>query len=399
MESEVAGNTPITHLASISEALSQGLQNLCRIDEDRRGEVEQRAASSLDSEVWCNLPEHLVDTVLAWLPPASLFRLRTVCKRWNSVVSSRAFLDTCSKIKSRLPYFLMFADHFHRRVAAVYDVSVSSWHLLPFSSFMHCRFPESFLVLAAAGGLLCLEGTGSQSGTMFVSNPITRVYKKLPRMIAMKSPYVVGMVVDDEMKSYKILVAQDGETLASQVYDSSTNRWSLTGVYHRRTAILAGATFYNGLLFCLTFSPNGLLAFDLERGQWLEVKLALPPSLSCPNLMTHQDRLLLIGGIEELGSLQSVHVWQLHPTKPEWMDVERVPDELFKRLFTSSSGHFICVGQGDFICLHEYYSPEILMYDIVRSSWQWLPGCSLNDNIEARSVLGFAFQPRIEAVP
>ncbi|XP_024522235.1 F-box/kelch-repeat protein At5g15710-like [Selaginella moellendorffii] len=360
MESEVAGNTPITHLASISEALSQGLQNLCRIDEDSRGEVEQRAASSLDSEglprrlLQDKVPASILPHVRRPLPPQSSRRLRREC------------------LELALATVLLL-------------------HALPVPGVVSSSSSSRGAAVLGRHGVAKRNYVRLQSHHSGLQEASTD--------IAMKSPYVVGMVVDDEMKSYKILVAQDGETLASQVYDSSTNRWSLTGVYHRRTAILAGATFYNGLLFCLTFSPNGLLAFDLERGQWLEVKLALPPSLSCPNLMTHQDRLLLIGGIEELGSLQSVHVWQLHPTKPEWMDVERVPDDLFQRLFTSSSGHFICVGQGDFICLHEYYSPEILMYDIVRRSWQWLPGCSLNDNIEARSVLGFAFQPRIEAVP
>jgi hypothetical protein len=74
--------------------------------------------------------------------------------------------------------------------------------------------------VATAGGLLCFQGTAAQNRCLSVSNPMTRTQRKLPPMLYMKSPCVVGMVMDREHQTYKILVVpgqQEGESLTSQV--------------------------------------------------------------------------------------------------------------------------------------------------------------------------------------
>lgn len=195
---------------------------LTLIDSQTTMSMIRSSSEPMDEELWSNLPEHLHDIILAWLPLPSFFRLRCVCQRWNTIVNSRNFLSICSRVPSHGPFFLMFADPFRQKCAA-YDPTLHRWHLLPLTFFLSCPFFESFVVLAAAGGLLCLEGTGSQSKSLFVSNPMTRSQKKLPPMLAMKSPYVVGMVMDREQRTYKILVVQDGEFLSSQVSINQSN--------------------------------------------------------------------------------------------------------------------------------------------------------------------------------
>lgn len=177
----------------------------------------------LDEELWSNLPEHLHDIILAWLPLPSFFRLRCVCKRWNEIITVKSFLSICSRVPSQGSLFLMFADMLQQKCAA-YDPTSQKWHLLPHSFFFPCPYFESVAVVATAGGLLCLAGTGSQSRYLSVSNPMTRTLRKLPPMLHMKSPYVVGMLMDREQRTYKILVVQDGETLTSQVLQLHSSR-------------------------------------------------------------------------------------------------------------------------------------------------------------------------------
>lgn len=47
------------------------------------------------------LPQDLEDRVLARLPIATLYRVRTVCKRWNTLLTNRPFLTIRNEIQGR----------------------------------------------------------------------------------------------------------------------------------------------------------------------------------------------------------------------------------------------------------------------------------------------------------
>ncbi|KAH9555520.1 hypothetical protein CY35_08G118300 [Sphagnum magellanicum] len=362
------------------------------------GKKENDTTGYMDGALWGELPEHLHDIILAWLPLPSFFHLRCVCKRWNNIIESRSFLSICSRVPSHGPFFLMFADPFRQKIAA-YDPTLHRWHLLPLSFFLSCPFFESFIVLAAAGGLLCVGGAGSQCRSLFVSNPMTRSQRKLPPMIDMKSPYVVGMVMNPQHDSYQILVAQDGEHLMSQVYDSKSNTWKMTHGLEKRVALIAGTAYINGFLYSMTYgATTGVLAYNVDQGQWHEVRVKMPLSLVCPQLLGHRGQLMMVGGVEEFGTLKSVHLWRLEIPGKEWIEVQQMPESLFNKLFKSQGHHFLCVSHGDYICFTDYYSREMLMYDIYRNSWWWLPVCILSEYMEARSALGFSFEPRLDAM-
>lgn len=272
--------------------------------------------------------------------------------------------------------------------------------MLPPSYFLPCPYFESIVVVATAGGLLCLEGrTGSQNRYLSVSNPMTRTQRKLPPMLHMKSPYVVGMVMDREHRSYKILVVQDGESLTSQVYDSRSNSWYLTSSLPSRVALITGTAFINGYLYSMSFgATTGVLAFDVNKGTWDQVKVKMPLALICPQLIGHRGQLLMVGGVEEYGSLRSVRLWRLDITRSEWVEFQCMPETLFNRLFKSRRHQFLCFSHGDYVCFTESSSREMLMYDMYRNAWWWLPVCNLNNSSEARRVLGFSFEPRLDAL-
>lgn len=58
----------------------------------RRNKIK---VQKMDESVWSGLPEQLFIPILAQLPLSSLFELRSVCKRWNAILSDPRFLQTC----------------------------------------------------------------------------------------------------------------------------------------------------------------------------------------------------------------------------------------------------------------------------------------------------------------
>lgn len=57
---------------------------------DRKMSKKRRKIENLDmdGEIWGNLPDELVDTVIEHLPITSVIRAQLVCKRWRSVIAS-----------------------------------------------------------------------------------------------------------------------------------------------------------------------------------------------------------------------------------------------------------------------------------------------------------------------
>lgn len=56
------------------------------------------AYPDMDGSLWSRLPVDLVERVLAWLPAASLLRLRTVCRKWREIIATKCFLEVCSQV-------------------------------------------------------------------------------------------------------------------------------------------------------------------------------------------------------------------------------------------------------------------------------------------------------------
>lgn len=108
----------------------------------------------------------------------------------------------------------------------------------------------------------------------------------------------------------------------------------LTNSLQKRVALLAGVALINGNLYSMTFgTATGMLAYNVEQGSWHEVEVKMPMSLVCPQLIGHRGRLMMVGGVEEYGTLKSVHLWRLDMAKKDWIEVQCMPDTLFNLLF------------------------------------------------------------------
>lgn len=357
------------------------------------GPQSGNGSESMDLKLWQLLPYHLLlDDVLAFLPFWSNFCLRSVCKKWNHHLQSTNFLDRCSI--SREVVFIMFADLLSLKAVAAYNPALDKWHLVPLSLF---NPPNFSLILASAGGLLCLEANRE----LFVSNPMNRSYKKLPPMLPMKCPYVVGMMMEADKRGYRILVAHDGESLASQYYDSRSDSWKMNSTLNRRVALISGTISSEGFFFCLTFGPIGLIAYNIEEASWHELQVKMPSAIVSPHVVEYNRRLVLVGGVEEFGSLTSIKLWQLNLLGKECTEVESMPDHLFHQLTFSGREHFFCVGREGLLCFHDGAAPHILMHDMSDKRWWWSTSCALHNsskshNTYAFKTLGFSFEPRFD---
>jgi hypothetical protein len=230
------------------------------------------------------LQEELVDRVLARLPVDSFFRLRAVCKRWNSIMFSPGFLADCSQVSSlvssfsllptsaRRPTFYYSSTHFFfpflhlfwhpftdlefqfcllhwkpckvqvsstlghyfikadrraDRMLLGYSTTLAKWHRIPFDFL-----PMQIQPAASAGGLVCLVAD-YRPFAFFVCNPITKVARQLPPRICKRRPRIVCMVVDRLSKAYKIIAAggyrSDDDCWTTEVFDSVTGCWRVSG--------------------------------------------------------------------------------------------------------------------------------------------------------------------------
>jgi len=119
-----------------------------------------------------------------------------------------------------------------------------------------------------------------------------------------------------------------------QVYDSRTNSWHVTSSPPKKLALITGTAYINGYLYGMSFGATaGVLAFDVREGTWHELKVKMPLNLVCPQIIGHRGELLMVGGVEEYRTIRSVHLWRLDMTRSEWLEVQRMPDTLFNKLF------------------------------------------------------------------
>lgn len=226
-------------------------------------------------------------------------------------------------------------------------------------------------------------------------------WRELPPMLHKRFPNLVGMVVDPTTRAYKIVVAGDyyEDNVRTEVYDSLSNCWRITGNHLPIANYTLRNAFCNGFHFWVTRDPYGVIAFNMQHGVWSVVRAPMPTFLTSPHLVGCQRRLLMVGGLKKHAIPKNIRIWELEQSTLNWNEVVRMPNSLSKRFLKDSrNGDFMCVGHNDLICLTSYKCPHALVYDFTKPSWRWVPSCPLLTDIEDyRSTIGFPFSPRLDA--
>ncbi|CAM6083803.1 unnamed protein product [Calypogeia fissa] len=343
------------------------------------------------------LPDELVDKVLGRLPLTSVLRFRSVCRRWQSRLSPEGLRNIFPRNATPLAWMAcpaLFMSGNSKRQCAFYDESLRKWScvLLDFLPDPACHF------LAANGGLLCLCFSGMNS-SLFICNPITKSWRALPSFNHPRcraGSMIVHMLVHPETGAYKVILIGHPTCITTappamtEVFDSETGSWTtLATVPSMGCTMAPSVVLRNGVLYCLTELPAGLLAFNLARKVWrrLEIKSHFRVLL----LFEHRGHILLVARMS--ARVTRLGIWRLRETFPRvWLKVAIMPPDYGN--YFLKSGKLQCFGHGDFVCFASPRRPQWLLYDLAKRSWSWgLPMCGLDQDNYNR---WFFYEPRLD---
>nr|XP_043606308.1 F-box/kelch-repeat protein At5g15710-like [Erigeron canadensis]XP_043606309.1 F-box/kelch-repeat protein At5g15710-like [Erigeron canadensis]XP_043606310.1 F-box/kelch-repeat protein At5g15710-like [Erigeron canadensis] len=332
----------------------------------------------MEDDIWAMLPEDLLNEILARVPPFMIFRLRSVCKRWNSILLDNGFLKFHSQVPSHGPCLLTFWKNSESKVpqCSVFSLPLKQWYRIPFTFL-----PQwAIWLVGSSGGLVCFSGLDGLTFRTLICNPLTQACRILPPMHYNQQRQLT-LVVDRKQRSFKIIAANDlygDKLLPTEVYDSKLNIWS---VHQKMPAVNLGSSkmaFCDSRLYLETLSPLGLMMYRLDTGYWEHIPAKFPRSLLDGYLIAgNKKRLFLVGRVGLYSTLQSMRIWELDHVKVMWAEVTRMPPKYFRSLLRLSAERFECFGQNNLILFTSWNQGKGLLYDVDKKTWSWIAGCAL----------------------
>ncbi|KAG6546736.1 hypothetical protein Mapa_011925 [Marchantia paleacea] len=285
-------------------------------------QAESNQDTILDHAVWRNLPEDLLLIVLSKLRFLSLVQFRSVCKKWNKYIITRGQGLSPGEYQVSVPVPVKCdPGKFCAKQLTVYNSKTSKWEKLSlaFTGRMPGRETSGSYTLAATdGGLLCFRD--STFASFVVCNPLTKRWRFLippssclppspnpwdvcawdcrhnSRVSALSrlSDYIlVGLVVDSQIGTYKLVVAGIQENGKTLVYNSALDLW------HTGAPVLLPPPLFNRQFRCVQYngksvSLNGnlywliseghdsmssvsVVKYDLQKDFWLATNAAKYP--------------------------------------------------------------------------------------------------------------------------
>lgn len=190
---------------------------------DVDGFVSVASSSSMQPELWCQLPAEIQYQVLLRLPVVELLRFASVCKQWRKWTTSADFRRRCLNPRAG-PYLLAIRSLYDLRFAPVLSSDGSNWHGLDLTFLYNALIKKNCVQILSAssdGGLLCVGAVRAHQDPLekyviLVCNPLTKSWKCLPQW-RNETNEVVGNLLylslqqifiraDKSSSSYKIYV-------------------------------------------------------------------------------------------------------------------------------------------------------------------------------------------------
>ncbi|KAF9621197.1 hypothetical protein IFM89_016691 [Coptis chinensis] len=349
----------------------------------------------MDSQIWRQLPQELIEHILVFLPLKTFFNLRSTCKRFYSLLFSPSFIskhsslysltnnteNTPSPSPSPAPFssFLLLSHPQFQQHFPLYDSIHNHWRMLSLPLSNGSLSSLASHLVSASNGLLCLSLRSSSS--FLVCNLLARSSRIISYPIL---PFAFESVtLIPTANGYKIFVLSSGSSLNSvYVYDSR----GLHGPDSQAFSIVG---------------------FDLESGNWRDSTEELPGNgeLTFARLVSNacEGKLYMIGGIGRHGISRSMKLWGLRggETGREWMEIGSLPEMMCKKFMSicyHNYQHVYCFYHEGAICVCCYTWPEVLCYKISRQTWHWLPKCPSLPDKWSCGFKWFSFVPNLYAL-
>uniref|UniRef100_A0A7N0T7B1 F-box domain-containing protein n=1 Tax=Kalanchoe fedtschenkoi TaxID=63787 RepID=A0A7N0T7B1_KALFE len=383
----------------------------------------------MDSMIWSQLPQTLIDRIIAFLPPPAFFRARSVCKRWYGLLFSTSFLQLYLHVSPCHRWFLFFNHKAfvnsyiyrnhppnHTKTVVTSDVPAGTdscegylfdpytftWYRLFFPLIPSCYAPVS-----SSGGLICWTSNESGPKCLILHNPLIGSVSQLPQTIRPRlfpsiglnvTPSSVDIIVagDDMISPYAVknLTAETFHIDAGGFY----SLWGTGSSLPRLCSLESGQMkCVGGKFYSMNYSPFSVLAYDVAANLWSKIQAPMRRFLRSPSLIENQGKLMLVAAVEKskLNVPKSLRMWRLLECGTIWVEMERMPQQLYIQFEEIEGGKgFECVGNGEFIVIMIKGSSKYLLFDFSWKRWSWVPPCPFIHVGDAQ-LHGFAYEPKL----
>ncbi|CAN1123754.1 Putative F-box/kelch-repeat protein At1g15680 [Linum perenne] len=322
---------PPFHSSPPSEEIEESEDFLYRIFLPGSISVEKSSVLLCINDV---LPHQLLTEVMIRIPSVDLFRCKTVCKLWLSLLDDdtdfvRQFVLQRVKERSRLNGDEEYKQPIHVKWDSNEMVMVTpSWYcadaskfsldFLPFSDDLHFENPDLFdIVLGSSNGLLLCTSDRTFGESYYICNPITKQWLELPpypprhdtrahndnqyvkvcfisdpfynindddHSITMNNDFGVKVIRLDSSR-YNEDVYEEVREIDVEVFSSKTGCWTTSKVrlpdhvkgeleFLYRGVIAP----YNGKIYWLVEDKREFLIYDINKNEFLMNSIDPPSS-------------------------------------------------------------------------------------------------------------------------
>lgn len=364
--------------------------------------------------MWSSLPFDLLANIFSFLSPDSLARARSACKHWHECI------DTCPLNTEPIPsqchpsWFIALPLRAHKLCFA-HNPILDNWHKLSLEFL-----PDLVKPIATVGSLLFLRSISSVVLQLILCNPFTTQFRYLPWPNIIRTNPAVGFVIqntsqDSQIPDFKVYVAggmsmapQGGTTYESklEMYDSRNDSWQIVGSLPVEFAVRLTvwthneSVYSNGTLYWITSARAfSVMGFDVDSNNCRELQVPMADRLEFAALTSRNGRLTIVGGV----CGEDACVWECRDGDM-WVLVEKVPNELGRKLVGGSNGSWIntkCAWNNEVMCLYKELGNGMVVRrerkEKNKWEWVWIDGCSSirGKRVHNLPIKGLLLQPSL----
>lgn len=423
----VAEDEEVTSCASYFQFLRKTFELCWSSKKQRNVSVKRREVrGKATGRRWESLPCDMHENILQKLPLEELTRLKALSKSCKNLIERDAFLHlrgSCGEGSFTAINF--FIKHGEWQCTG-FDLQSGTWRRLPTISCL--PRPDASLfkeyLVCGHGGLMCANVSKlPHKEELMVFNLLTGERTELPSLHYSRNPVLLHMLVDPVTSSYKVIAAgsssSSGEEHLSkrmEVFDSRTSQWkvvsNLPGPEFGLNEHQAGVCV-DGILYFVAFlegdGRRGIVAFDVEKGEWLEDRTCAVPFSLYSNILqlVESDGKVYLFSEQERGCIVEHCIDVV-----EFSDGEGAASQLKNIIGVKKSGgrgllvfpEYTCVpyGKGK-LCVFNTIKRDGVVYDIENGMQsdvlQPPPESHRGDNFFSLNPLSFTFQPNFASKP
>ncbi|KAJ0972153.1 hypothetical protein J5N97_020112 [Dioscorea zingiberensis] len=252
-----------------------------------------------------SLTDDILIEILTKLPLKSLFRLTSVSKQWQRLISDRY-------LSNKLPLMLSGVYHFPHNAKTGVEKPRFAWlseNGFEDMSLSFFPFNLSSTIIDCCHGLLLFYS--SLHGRFYVCNPILKKWFQLPKLG--KSNHLSILAFDPRHAArYRVVcftgwLAQGAEI---EIYSSETGEWA-AGLLHwgvDTDRMSATMRYFDGVLYVLAL-PQFVVGINLEGMSCQQIEL--------PEMVKHDGCVGKSGGLLHYSSNngKQINIWTLNSSK------------------------------------------------------------------------------------